>query len=60
MDLMVRERNEEAGFNWGKRERERERRCVRESEIEVKFCGKRKSDVASFGGVKKLSLSSSF
>jgi hypothetical protein len=29
---------------------------VRESEIEVEFSRKRKSDVAGFGGAKKLSL----
>jgi hypothetical protein len=30
---------------------------MRESKIEVEFSGKRKSDMAGFGGAKKLSLS---
>jgi hypothetical protein len=33
---------------------------MRESEIEVEFFGKRKSDVASFGGAKKKFLSFKF
>ena len=41
MNLMVRERKEEAGEG--------------DSETEVKFCKKRKSDVTGFVGVKKLS-----
>ncbi len=38
------------------RKRERERKVVRESEIDVEFSRKRKSDVTGFGGIKKLSL----
>jgi hypothetical protein len=34
--------------------------CERESEIEMKFSEKSKSDMAGFGGTKKLSLSFEF
>ena len=36
------------------------RMCERESEIDVEFSGKRKSDVTGFGRAKKLSLSFKF
>jgi hypothetical protein len=41
-------------------ERERKEVCERESEIDVEFSGKRKSNVAGFGRAKKLSLSFEF
>ena len=33
--------------------RERERKCVRDNEIEIEFSKRTKADVASFGGNKK-------
>jgi hypothetical protein len=40
--------------------RDRDRKCVRESEIELEFSRKGKFDVAGFEGTKKLSLSFEF
>ncbi len=41
--------------------RERERKCVRDSEIDEKeFSKRRKSDVSNFGGTKYFLLASSF